>query len=65
MIEPTRTAPDEVRRRVSSGQALLVCAYDDEKRYARIRLEGSISYNEFAGMKPSLPRDREIITYCE
>jgi hypothetical protein len=55
---------EEARRRVSRGGALLVCAYADESRCERIRLEGSISLAQLEGLVETLPRDREIVFYC-
>ena len=55
---------EEARRRVSRGGALLVCAYADESRCERIRLEGSISLAQLEGLVETLPRNREIVFYC-
>ena len=50
--------------RVTEGDALLVCGYEDEAKCARIQLEGAISMREFEARAVSLPQDREIIFYC-
>jgi hypothetical protein len=55
---------DEARRKVTAGEALLVCAYEDESKCDRIKLEGSISFTDFRTLAESLPKDREIIFYC-
>jgi len=47
MADVARITPQEAHARVSSGQALLVCAYDDPARFAALRLEGAISIQEF------------------
>ncbi len=59
-----RTPPAEARRRVQTGRALLVCAYEDDAKYQSLKLEGSISLHELERRLPSLPRDQEIIFYC-
>ncbi len=64
MEEPIRISPEEVRRKVTSGSALLVCAYDDEEKYKRVHLEGAISLTEFKSRLSALPKDHEIIFYC-
>jgi hypothetical protein len=47
-----------------AGEALLVCAYEDELKYAAMRLEGSISLQEFREKRQKLPKDMEIIFFC-
>jgi hypothetical protein len=63
MIEPERIPPEEARKRVSSGAAIFVCAYDDEEKFKRIHLEGSMSFDEFRERIATLSRDQEIIFY--
>ncbi len=63
MTEPIRIQPEEARKKVLAGEALFVCAYDDEDKYRRMRLEGSLSFSIFKGMAESLPKDRAIIFY--
>jgi hypothetical protein len=64
MAEVERISAEDARRNVQSGQALLVCAYDDEAKCASMRLEGALSLRQSREMLPSLPKDREIILYC-
>jgi hypothetical protein len=54
----------EARRRVQSGEALLVCAYDNESKCDTMKLEGAVSLGTFEAKAPSLPRNLEIIFYC-
>jgi hypothetical protein len=63
MIEPERISPEEARKRVSSGAAIFVCAYDDEEKFKKMHLEGGTSYAEFKEMTATLSRDQEIIFY--
>jgi hypothetical protein len=64
MAEVPRISVEEARQEVQSGQAVLVCAYDDESKCGRIRLEGAITMGDLRQMLPSLPNEREIILYC-
>ncbi len=64
MTRPVRFTAAETRRKVVSGEALLVCAYVEEEKYIQNRLEGAISFDEFNARRRNLPRDQEIIFYC-
>jgi rhodanese-related sulfurtransferase len=64
MRDPIRISPEEARQKVTAGSALLVCAYDDEEKFKRVHLDGSISFGEFKSRLPSLAKDQEIIFYC-
>ena len=48
----------------ASGRALLVCGYEDDAKCRKGRLEGSIPFERFASMAPTLPKGQEIIFYC-
>jgi hypothetical protein len=64
MKEPHRVTPQEIYPKVQSGEALLVCAYDDDAKFQRLRLHGAISLTDFKSRLPILPKDREIVFYC-
>lgn len=64
MRDIERVSPVFVREKVRSGNALLVCAYDDDGKYARLRLEGSMSLSGFKSAVSGIAKDREIIFYC-
>ena len=64
MNEVTRVTPEELYPRLQSGEALLVCAYEDEAKCQRLRLAGAISLAAFKPLQPTLPQDREIVFYC-
>jgi rhodanese-related sulfurtransferase len=64
MIIPERIGPEDAYKKVISEDALFVCAYDSEEKFAALKLQGAISVNEFKSMLPSLPKGREIIFYC-
>lgn len=59
-----RIGIEEAYRKVKSGEALLVCAYDDDATYQTMRLEMAIPLSELVKRLPSLPKDQEIIFYC-
>ena len=64
MTEANRIDVHEARRRVTAGDALLVCGYEDEARCQKLALEGAIPLTEFRNRLESVPKDREIIFYC-
>jgi len=64
MGEVARITPADARREVMAGKALLVCAYENEKLYAGMQLEGSISLGQFRERLPALDKGREIIFFC-
>ncbi len=64
MAEVNRVTAQEVHQKLQSGNILLVCAYEDDDRFRRVRLEGAISFNEFTSRLPSLPKNQEIVFYC-
>lgn len=64
MTEATKIKPEDVYPRVKSGEAVLVCAYNDDERYKKMQLEGSIPLEEFYATLPKYAKDREIVFYC-
>jgi hypothetical protein len=63
MAEPIRIPPEVARKKVLSNEAILVCAYEDEEKFRRMRLEGALSLNEFKNRASSLPKEQAIIFY--
>jgi hypothetical protein len=64
MVEPPRISPADVRARMQSGRGtLLVCAYEDEAKFTRARLDGAISLATLQSRLPSLPKETEIVLY--
>jgi hypothetical protein len=49
---------------VKSGEAILVCAYDDETSFEKMHLDMALSLGEFRKLLPGLPKEQEIIFYC-
>jgi rhodanese-related sulfurtransferase len=64
MEQTPRVRPEEIRAKVESGAALLVCAYDDDEKFQGMRLEKGISLRQFREVEPTLPKEKEIIFYC-
>ena len=46
MTEPERVTPEEVHQKLKAGKALLVCAYEDEAKFKKVRLQGAISFTD-------------------
>ncbi len=64
MTEPEQISPKEVYEKLKAGAALLVCAYEDEKKFKTFHLDGTISFDELRSRLPSLTKDQEIAFYC-
>jgi hypothetical protein len=63
-MEPTRVSPVEIYQNVKSGKTLLVCGYDDDQKFKRLRLEGAISLNDLRSRLSNLAKDQDIVFYC-
>jgi hypothetical protein len=59
-----RINPEEAYRKVKSGEAILVCAYDDEATCQTMRLDMALSLGELRKRLPEIPKEQEIIFYC-
>ncbi len=46
MGQAKRVDPGETRRKVEAGEALLVCAYDDEEKCRQLHLQGAMDLKE-------------------
>ena len=64
MSEVARISVEEARQRVQAGSALLVCAYDSDEKFQKMRLEGAFSLSEFRSRLSTFAKDQEIIFYC-
>jgi hypothetical protein len=64
MAEVERISVQATRRKVQSDQALLICAYEDEAKFRRLKLEGAIPLGAFQARLANLPKTHEIIFYC-
>lgn len=64
MADIERISVQEGRRKAKATLALLVCAYEDDAKYRKLNLDGSISLASFQSRVASLPKTQEIIFYC-
>lgn len=64
MAEPVRIGVKEARLKNQSGQALLVCAYEEGDKFNEYHLEGAITWQTFTSKLPQMAKDDEIIFYC-
>jgi len=55
MTTPQRITPQEIYPRVKSGEALLVCAYDDEAKCRTMYLEGAMFLSLIHISEPTRP----------
>ena len=63
MSDIERVSAEAVREKVTSEKALLVCAYDDDGKYGRMNLEGSVSLSKFKSEISGTAKEREIFFY--
>ena len=61
-----RISPEEAFEQVSTGEALLVCAYEDEEKCKQTRLAQALTLGELEELlrRDEVPRDRALILYC-
>jgi hypothetical protein len=59
-----RMGPEEACRKVKAGEAILVCACDDEATFQKMRLDMAISLGDFQKRLPELTKEQVIIFYC-
>ncbi len=64
MPNPERVGAEEAHEELSVGNAILACAYADDEKCERLRLEGAISLNALRDRLPSLSKDQKIVFYC-
>ena len=62
MASAERIDVEGARERVRSGDALLVCAYEDEAKCRGFGLEEALTLAQLESREVS--RDREIIFFC-
>jgi hypothetical protein len=58
-----RISPEEARQLVESGQALLVCSYDDDSCKSKL-IQGALLQSELEARLASLSKETQIIFYC-
>jgi len=63
MSEVIRISQQEARQKVLAGEALLVCAYADDAKFAQYHLDGAIPLSSLQNRIGELSTDQEIIFY--
>lgn len=64
MQDPVRITVEEARAKMlAPNPALLVLAYEDDRKFRMFGLEGAIPFSQFQAQQPGLAKDREIIFY--
>ena len=63
MANIERISAQQAHAKTKANQALLVCAYEDDAKYQRLKLDGSISFASLQSRAASLPKTQEIIFY--
>jgi hypothetical protein len=63
MANIERISVQQANAKTKANQALLVCAYEDDAKYQRLNLDGSISFASLQSRAASLPKTQEIIFY--
>jgi hypothetical protein len=64
MSEISRISVQDALEEVTSGRALLVCAYEEEEKCKQVALEGSVPLTQFQQRVASLPKSQELIFFC-
>ena len=64
MGEVSRLSAKQVRDGVVAGNTLLVCAYGDDTKFEKFKLEGAIPLSEFTEKVHEVEKDTPIVFYC-
>jgi rhodanese-related sulfurtransferase len=54
----------EAREKVMKGEAILVCAYDSDEKFNKMRLQGAIPLSSFKDKLEDIGKEQMIIFYC-
>lgn len=64
MDQVKRIDATQAREKSRTGEAVLVCAYEDENRCRQLLLDGAMTLAEFEATLSTRSRNDEIIFYC-
>ena len=65
MNDLRRLSPQEVHRALREGGGLLlVCAYEEDRRFEAAQLEGAIPFSGYLARRASLKADQDLVFYC-
>lgn len=59
-----RISAERTREKILSGEATLVCAYEEADKFKSNNLEGAIAWQTFQSRLPEISKDQEIVFYC-
>jgi len=59
-----RVSAQEVREKTHSGDAMLVCAYDDDAKCKEFNLEDSMTLTKFKSASEEMDKSKEVFFYC-
>jgi hypothetical protein len=65
IIDAPRISPQDAYRQVTSGQAILVCAFENEKTCSTMMIEKAITLMAFESRLSGIKQDQPIIFYCD
>lgn len=63
-MSPHRIEAQQAREDIHSGNAVLVCAYEEPDKCERYRLVDALSLKEFHAHEEGLPKGRKVLFYC-
>lgn len=55
----------DAKLNLSKGNSVLVCAYMEDLKFTETKIAGAISFRDFACSTRSIPKDKQIIFYCD
>jgi hypothetical protein len=64
MPEIERIEVEKAKSLVDRDEADLVCAYDDQEKCEKIRLDGALTFPEFRDRVDEMDESRTLIFYC-
>jgi len=63
-IKVERISPKEIYEGVQTGETLLVCAYSDDAKFAKVHLKGAVSFKEFESKLKDTDKKKLMVFYC-
>jgi len=64
MKKPKEIDSTQAREKVKSGEATLVCAYEDVEKCGKLLLDGSIPLAKLKANLKDRNKDEELVFYC-
>ena len=64
MNTPIRMTVEQACVKLKSGDAILVCGYEDEGKFKANFIPGALSYHDFQARLPELSFGQQVIFYC-